>query len=90
MLPDVDVMRETHPLMWPAAKRRELLQGSPTLTRLEAGGLQSVLYTLVLCIAHCLTCGSLMRYSRGVALQVAFERQTLKPVFRLIGYRLWV
>jgi hypothetical protein len=26
----------------------------------------------------------------GVALQVAFERQTLKPVFRLIGYRLWV
>jgi hypothetical protein len=30
--------------------------------------------------------------SRGlvVALQVAFERQTLKPVFRLIRYRLWV
>ena len=28
--------------------------------------------------------------SRGVALQVAFERQTLKPVFHLIGYRLWV
>ena len=27
---------------------------------------------------------------RVVALQVAFERQTLKPVFRLIGYRLWV
>jgi hypothetical protein len=27
---------------------------------------------------------------RGVALQVAFERQTLKPVFHLIGYRLWV
>ena len=26
----------------------------------------------------------------GVALQVAFERQTLKPVFHLIGYRLWV
>jgi hypothetical protein len=25
-----------------------------------------------------------------VALQVAFERQTLKPVFHLIGYRLWV
>jgi hypothetical protein len=25
-----------------------------------------------------------------VALQVAFERQTLKPVFRLICYRLWV
>jgi hypothetical protein len=24
---------------------------------------------------------------RGVALQVAFERQTLKPVFHLIGYR---
>jgi hypothetical protein len=24
-----------------------------------------------------------------VALQVAFERQILKPVFRLIGYRLW-
>jgi hypothetical protein len=27
---------------------------------------------------------------RGVALQVAFERQILKPVFHLIGYRLWV
>jgi hypothetical protein len=26
---------------------------------------------------------------RAVALQVAFERQTLKPVFHLIGYRLW-
>jgi hypothetical protein len=25
-----------------------------------------------------------------VAVQVAFERQTLKPVFHLIGYRLWV
>jgi hypothetical protein len=30
---------------------------------------------------HCLRC---------VVLQVAFERQTLKPVFHLIGYRLWV
>jgi hypothetical protein len=27
---------------------------------------------------------------RGVALQVAFERQFLKPVFHLIGFRLWV
>jgi hypothetical protein len=28
---------------------------------------------------------------RGVAaLQVEFERQTLKPVFHLIGFRLWV
>jgi hypothetical protein len=27
---------------------------------------------------------------RFVALQVAFERQTLKSVFHLIGYRLWV
>jgi hypothetical protein len=27
---------------------------------------------------------------RGVAVQVEFERQTLKPVFHLIGYRLWV
>jgi hypothetical protein len=27
---------------------------------------------------------------RAVALQVAFERQTLKPVLHLIGYRLWV
>jgi hypothetical protein len=25
-----------------------------------------------------------------VALQVAFERRILKPVFHLIGYRLWV
>ena len=25
-----------------------------------------------------------------VALQVEFERQILKPVFHLIGYRLWV
>jgi hypothetical protein len=30
------------------------------------------------------------RQDLGVALQVAFERQTLKPVFHLIGYRLWV
>jgi hypothetical protein len=30
------------------------------------------------------------RVHLGVALQVAFERQTLKPVFHLIGYRLWV
>jgi hypothetical protein len=30
------------------------------------------------------------RNSRSVALQVAFERQTLKPVFHLIGYRLLV
>jgi hypothetical protein len=29
------------------------------------------------------------RGARGVALQVAFERQTLKPAFHLIGYRLW-
>jgi hypothetical protein len=28
--------------------------------------------------------------SLDVALQVEFERQTLKPVFRLIGFRLWV
>jgi hypothetical protein len=27
---------------------------------------------------------------RSVALQVEFERQILKPVFHLIGYRLWV
>ena len=27
---------------------------------------------------------------RGVALQVEFERQILKPVFHLIGFRLWV
>jgi hypothetical protein len=26
---------------------------------------------------------------RGVALQVAFERQTLKPVFHLIVVRIW-
>jgi hypothetical protein len=30
------------------------------------------------------------RLPRVVAVQVAFERQTLKPVFHLIGYRLWV
>jgi hypothetical protein len=27
---------------------------------------------------------------RVVALQVEFERQILKPVFHLIGFRLWV
>jgi hypothetical protein len=27
---------------------------------------------------------------RSVALQVEFEGQTLKPVFHLIGFRLWV
>ena len=35
MLPDIDIMREMHPLMWPAEKRRELLKGSPTLAKLE-------------------------------------------------------
>jgi hypothetical protein len=30
------------------------------------------------------------RTHRGVALQVAFERQILKPVIHLIGFRLWV
>jgi hypothetical protein len=30
------------------------------------------------------------RTRRAVALQVAFERQILKPVFHLIGFRLWV
>jgi hypothetical protein len=30
------------------------------------------------------------RDGRGVALLVAFERQILKPVFHLIGDRLWV
>jgi hypothetical protein len=30
------------------------------------------------------------RRPHHVALQVPFERQTLKPVFHLIGYRLWV
>jgi hypothetical protein len=29
-------------------------------------------------------------FGRSVAAQVAFERQTLKPAFHLIGYRLWV
>jgi ribosomal protein S10 len=29
-------------------------------------------------------------HSRVVAVQVEFERQTLKPLFHLIGYRLWV
>jgi hypothetical protein len=32
----------------------------------------------------------LLAADRGVALQVEFERQTLKPVFHLIGVRLWV
>jgi hypothetical protein len=31
-----------------------------------------------------------VRERRVVALQVAFERKTLKPVFHLIRYRLWV
>jgi hypothetical protein len=32
----------------------------------------------------------LATFHHVVALQVAFERQTLKPGFHLIGYRLWV
>lgn len=36
MLPDIDNLREMHPLLWPAQKRRALLKGSPTLARLEA------------------------------------------------------
>lgn len=36
MLPDIDIMKETHPLMWSAKKRRALLKGSPTLERLDA------------------------------------------------------
>jgi hypothetical protein len=34
--------------------------------------------------------GAVTAQLRGEALQVAFERQTLKPVFQLIGYRLWL
>ena len=34
--------------------------------------------------------GDVRDVTLDVALQVAFERQTLKPVFHLIGYRLWV
>jgi hypothetical protein len=30
-----------------------------------------------------------VRSDHGVALQVEFERHILKPVFHLIGYRLW-
>jgi hypothetical protein len=29
-------------------------------------------------------------HHRVVALQVEFERQSLKPVFHIIGFRLWV
>jgi hypothetical protein len=39
------------------------------------------------------TCSAPLRHQgalrRTVALQVAFERQTLKAVFHLIGVRLW-
>jgi hypothetical protein len=31
-----------------------------------------------------------LRRRHVVALQVAFEKQTLKPVFQLIGFRSWV
>jgi hypothetical protein len=33
--------------------------------------------------------GTIRRRGRAVALQVAFERQILKPGFHYIGYRLW-
>ena len=36
------------------------------------------------------TAGRAGTFHHVVALQVAFERQTLKPVFHLKGYRLWV
>jgi hypothetical protein len=41
-------------------------------------------------LATILSMVSMMAGTHVVALQVAFERQTLKPVFYLIGYRLWV
>jgi hypothetical protein len=40
-------------------------------------------------VLHALA-GRLAHFSRYVALQVEFERQILKPVFHLIGFRLWV
>jgi hypothetical protein len=36
------------------------------------------------------TFSALPASARDVALQVPFERQILKPVFHLIGFRLWV
>ena len=35
MLPTVEQMKKTHPLLWSADKRRKLLKGSPTLDKLE-------------------------------------------------------
>jgi hypothetical protein len=35
-------------------------------------------------------CIQLVQPHRGVALQVEFERQILKLVFHLMGFRLWV
>jgi hypothetical protein len=34
--------------------------------------------------------GAARRAALAVAAQVAFERQTLKPAFHLMGYGLWV
>ena len=48
MLPSEDTMRETHPLMWAPARRRALLAGSPTLTRLEAGPYTRSYYSCLL------------------------------------------
>jgi hypothetical protein len=35
MLPGVESMRDSYPLLWSAARRRSYLQGSPTLDMLE-------------------------------------------------------
>jgi hypothetical protein len=40
--------------------------------------------------AHQVRDDVLLHVPRGVAPHVAFERQILKSVFHLIGYRLWI
>jgi hypothetical protein len=60
---------------------------SPAVLPSAEGPLPFIIFLICLySCAHCIGCVG----GRIVALQVAFERQTLKPVFHLIGYRLLV
>jgi hypothetical protein len=60
----------------------------PSLLAKESASLATPLAAASTPAAEASDAGAL--FLLGVALQVEFERQILKPVFQLMGFRLWV
>jgi hypothetical protein len=55
-----------------------------------SGLFDSLVQSMVGAVQVCFVSQIQLLIHSAAALQVAFERQTLKPVFHFIGYRLWV